>query len=170
MGNCQLLAKACAFSTDTPLGQKQKWAASWQNHGMWAHRRLRSAWASGQSDQSLRCPHEESLGPYLPTERSAKTDQIRPGWSESSLGVHVSLLVLSRGGSNMCALKRIGMVGRHYHFILSKYFVWKVHLSQNFPPFFSIFDNICSHVTIILFRVGAKTYVGSGNLNTHFLP
>ena len=28
-----------------------------------AQRRLRSAWASAQSDQSLRCPHEESLGP-----------------------------------------------------------------------------------------------------------
>ena len=27
-----------------------------------AQRRLRSAWASAQSDQSLRCPHEESLG------------------------------------------------------------------------------------------------------------
>ena len=25
--------------------------------------------------QSLRCPHEESLGPYLPTECTAKTDQ-----------------------------------------------------------------------------------------------
>ena len=24
-----------------------------------------------QSDQSLRCPHEESLGPYLPTECAA---------------------------------------------------------------------------------------------------
>ena len=43
---------------------------------MWfcAQRRLRSAWAStAQSDQSLRCPHEESLGPKLPTERTAKT-------------------------------------------------------------------------------------------------
>ena len=32
---------------------------------MWlcAQRRLKSAWASVQSDQSLRCPHEESLGP-----------------------------------------------------------------------------------------------------------
>ena len=28
-----------------------------------AQRRLRSAWASAQSDQSLRCPHEEALGP-----------------------------------------------------------------------------------------------------------
>ena len=28
-----------------------------------AQRRLRSAWESAQSDPSLRCPHEESLGP-----------------------------------------------------------------------------------------------------------
>ena len=28
-----------------------------------AQRRLRSAWAFAQSDQILRCPHEESLGP-----------------------------------------------------------------------------------------------------------
>ena len=40
------------------------WAASWQNeqNGLCAQRRLRQAWASAQSDQSLRCPHEESLG------------------------------------------------------------------------------------------------------------
>ena len=51
---------------------------------------------------SLRCLHEESLGPELPIECTAKT-LIRlggcPGWSESSLGAHVSMLVLSRGGS-----------------------------------------------------------------------
>ena len=56
-----------------------------------AQRRLRSAWASAQSDQSLRCPPEESLGPKLPIERTTKT-LIRlggcPGWSESSLGAH----------------------------------------------------------------------------------
>ena len=38
---------------------------------------------------SLCCPHEETLGPYLPVERTAKT-LIRlwvcPGWSKSSLG------------------------------------------------------------------------------------
>ena len=28
-----------------------------------AQRRLKSAWVSAQSDQSLCCPHEESLGP-----------------------------------------------------------------------------------------------------------
>ena len=36
-------------------GFKCKW--------VYAQQRLRSAWASTQSDQSLRCPHEESLGP-----------------------------------------------------------------------------------------------------------
>ena len=56
---------------------KIMWAASRQNqqNGLCARRRLRSAWESTQSDQSLRCPHEESLGPYLPIERTAKTDQ-----------------------------------------------------------------------------------------------
>ena len=46
---------------------------------------------SAQSYQSLRCPHEETLGTSLPTERTAKT-LIRlggcPGWSESLLGAH----------------------------------------------------------------------------------
>ena len=37
-----------------------------------AQRRLGSAWASAQSDQSLRCPHEERLEPKLPIERTAK--------------------------------------------------------------------------------------------------
>ena len=67
------------------------WTASWQNqqNGMYAQRRLRSGWVSAQSDQSLSCPLEQSLGPYLPFKRTAKT-LIRlggcPGWSESSLG------------------------------------------------------------------------------------
>ena len=40
------------------------WAATRQNQqtGMCAKRRFRSAWASAQSDQSLRCLQEESLG------------------------------------------------------------------------------------------------------------
>ena len=44
--------------------QIQKWAASWQNqqNKMCAQRRIRWAWAFAQSDQSLRCLHEESLG------------------------------------------------------------------------------------------------------------
>ena len=38
-----------------------------------AQRRLGSAWASTQSDQGLRCPHKESLGPKLPIKCTAKT-------------------------------------------------------------------------------------------------
>ena len=84
---------------------KDRWAASWQNQQncMCDQRRLRSASASAQSDQSLHCLHEESLGSELPIEHTAKT-LIRlgrcPGWSESLLGVHAILLILSRCGSN----------------------------------------------------------------------
>ena len=59
---------------------------------------------------SLRCPHEESLGPQLPIEGTAKT-LIRLGrclgWPESSLGAHVTLLVLSWGGSTLCCLSNV---------------------------------------------------------------
>ena len=41
---------------------KNAWVLSYP---LSAHRRLRSAWASAQSDQSLRCPHEECLGPQV---------------------------------------------------------------------------------------------------------
>ena len=44
-----------------------------QQNGMYAQRRLRSAWASAQSDQSLHCPLEESLRPLLPFKRTGKT-------------------------------------------------------------------------------------------------
>ena len=71
------------------LKQFLVWATSRQNQqsGMCGQQRLRSAWASTQSDQSPYCLHEESLGP--PIESTAKT-LIRQGgcagWSESSLG------------------------------------------------------------------------------------
>ena len=84
--------------------QYENWATVWQNqqNDLCAQRRLRSAWASAQSDQSQHCPPEAKLSPKLPIERTAKT-LIRlggcPGWSESSLGTKVILLVLSWGGS-----------------------------------------------------------------------
>ena len=68
------------------------WAGTWQNQQS-------ERAPSEDSDQpghppsliSLRCPHEETLGPQLPTEHTAKT-LIRlgrcPGWSESWLGAH----------------------------------------------------------------------------------
>ena len=65
---------------------------------MCAQRRLRSAWATAHSDQSLCRRHEETLGPQLPIERTANT-LIRPGGcpdgSEYSLGAHAILLDLS---------------------------------------------------------------------------
>ena len=69
------------------------WATSQQTSKMaCVPSKDRSAWASAQSDQSLCCPHEESLGPQLPIERPGKT-LIRllgcPGWSESSLGTQL---------------------------------------------------------------------------------
>ena len=71
-----------------------------------AHWRLRSAWASAQSDQSLdlslRCALSGKLRSQAFFMRTVKT-LIRlggcPGWSESSLGAHAILFVLSWGGS-----------------------------------------------------------------------
>ena len=85
---------------------------------MWAQRRLRSAWTSAQSDQRQRCQPEAKLGPKLPTERTAKT-LIRlggcPGWSKSSLGTKVILLVLLWGGSKCFFLE--STYAAHIHFI-----------------------------------------------------
>ena len=49
---------------------------------------------------SLCCLHEETLGPQLPTEHIWRLIRLGAcqGWSESSLGTHI-LLVLSLGGS-----------------------------------------------------------------------
>ena len=46
------------------------WATSCQKQQkrMCAQRRLSSAWASDQSDQSLHCLHEENLGPWVHSE------------------------------------------------------------------------------------------------------
>ena len=46
-------------------GQFIIWAAASQNqqNDLCIQQWLRSAWASAQSDQSLLCPHEETLGP-----------------------------------------------------------------------------------------------------------
>ena len=61
-------------------------------------RKLRSAWASAQSDQSLRSPHEESLGPSYPLSASEDADQTGRIWAYA--GRTLILLVLSCHGSN----------------------------------------------------------------------
>ena len=55
--------------------RKSIWVTAWQNqqNNLCTQRRLRPAWASAQSDQSLCCSHKEALGPRLPTELTAKT-------------------------------------------------------------------------------------------------
>ena len=62
-----------------------------------------------QSDQSLPCPHEEPLGPWLSFERTVKT-LIRlggcPDWSGCSLGTQDILLVLSCCGTSICLKRR----------------------------------------------------------------
>ena len=70
------------------------------------HEASRKSWSTkfplgGEVNHIWPLAYEESLGPSLSIERTAKP-LIRlggcPGWSESSLGAHVSLLVLSWGG------------------------------------------------------------------------
>ena len=56
-----------------------------QQNDLCAQRRLRSAWASAQSDQGQRCPPEAKLGPKLPTERTAET-LIRLGGCPAHIG------------------------------------------------------------------------------------
>ena len=67
-----------------------------------AQRRLRSAWASAQSDQSLRCPYEKKLG-SLATHWAHSEDSAQTGWMPRLIWVFagrtVILLVLSWGGS-----------------------------------------------------------------------
>ena len=74
--------------------------------------------ASAQSDQSLHCPHEENLGSYIPIEHTAKT-LIRlggcPGWSESSPGTQVILLVLSCCSSNVQNRCKAGLLYEPHH-------------------------------------------------------
>ena len=59
-------------------------------------RRLRSAWASAQSDQSSLYAHWVAKHPSF-----LHADSGCPGRSESSLGAYAILLVLSWGGSNI---------------------------------------------------------------------
>ena len=55
------------------------------------------------------------------------------------------------------ALKKLDMIGWHYHFILLKYFVLIFHFSLHFPPFFSIFDYTFLKIHNKMFMVRAKT-------------
>ena len=57
--------------------------------------------SSAQSDQSLRCPHKDILGPQLPTERTAKTLIRLGGSADGQADLILILLILSCRGSNL---------------------------------------------------------------------
>ena len=63
--HCTIVTFRCNHVMRFVISDCQNLAPSWQNqqNGMCTQRKLRSAWASAQSDQSLCCLHEESLGP-----------------------------------------------------------------------------------------------------------
>ena len=74
-----------------------KWAATWQNqqNEVCIRRRIRPAWASAQSDQSLHCALNRLLRAQCVFMQRVKTLIWLggcPGWSESSLGTQVILL------------------------------------------------------------------------------
>ena len=54
-----LLSNICDFTCIPYMSHDMTKPTKW----VCAQRRLRSAWASAQSDQSLRCLHKENLGP-----------------------------------------------------------------------------------------------------------
>ena len=76
------------------------WATMWENvpSYIYVQRRL------NQSDQSLHCPHEETLLPWLSKMLAVKIlIRLRECavWSESSLGAHVRRYISWRFGSNI---------------------------------------------------------------------
>ena len=76
------------------------WAAAWQNqqNDLCAQRKLRSAWASAQSDQSSLCTPWVAKDPMVL--HADSKDQMRmPRLSWVFAGAHVILLVLSCAGS-----------------------------------------------------------------------
>ena len=81
------------------------WATVWKKNvpsDMCVQGRLKSACASAQSDQSLRCPHAEIFHPWLFKMSSVKiTISLREcaGWSEFSLGAHVRRYVFRCGST-----------------------------------------------------------------------
>ena len=83
------------------MSSSKKWASSGQNQqsGMCAQRRLSSAWASTQSDQSSLCAQWVVEEPNF-----LHADSGCPGWSEFLLGEHAILLVMSWSGSNITCI------------------------------------------------------------------
>ena len=86
-----------------------------------AQQRLRSACASAQADQRLRCQPEYALGDWLLTERPAKyLNRLHgsAGWSESSLVAHAIISRLNFPEANATECKRLIFNGNVDDFFL----------------------------------------------------
>ena len=107
-----------------------------------AQRRLRSAWASAQSDQSSLCAQWVALRTQSFFMRTAKT-LIRlggcPGWSESSLGAHAILLVLSCRGSCFCVLLRFSL--KSTYMTTNVWALYKQAINLNESCVWEIYEN-----------------------------
>ena len=95
---------------------------------MCAQQRLRSTWASAQSNQSLRRPHDESWVISYPLIAQRRLIRLGgcTGWSKSLLGAHVIMLVLSCGGSFVIFGDK--MVPQKFSIILSILFIYNILL------------------------------------------
>ena len=116
------------------IHQTYIWATSWQNSKMASapSKEISLGICPVWSESSL-FP-EESLGPKLPFECTAKT-LIRlgrcPGWSESSLGAHATLLVSSWGSSfAVSEIPHIIPMGQENPFLLLRFFCLSLLVSS----------------------------------------
>ena len=92
-----------------------------QQNDLCAQRRLQSAWASTQSDQRVRCAHQETLGCQLPIGRTAQAD-LSLCWVHMSFCwfyhelAHLSIIRLNRSAEkkpnslNLCNYRKIELL------------------------------------------------------------
>ena len=98
-----LFFSSCASWTGC-TNLKRATAQQNQQNDLCSQRRLRSAWASAQSDQSLRCAFMQRVAKdprFLHADSEDWLDWADAQADLSSLGAHVILLVLSCCGSNI---------------------------------------------------------------------
>ena len=113
----------------TPVFQTIKLSFTWENvpSDMCARRRLKSACASAQSDQCIRCPHGEILTKCAL--RRFWSDCANRGavWSKSSLGGHLSDVF-------QYFLTSFNISGNSIYFIIRTTSRWSFHVHDRVMP------------------------------------
>ena len=124
---------------------------------MCARRRFKSARGSAQSDQNLRCPHEETLHHWLSKIRPRKI-LIRlcecTVWSESSLGTHVRRYVFWRFTSFEQSIKLQKISGISTFQYRNRQF----DFTRRMYTFVRVHERVCVHKKLSRFekRMAAK--------------